>query len=73
MLQACYELFVSRGKRGLTDHELAAELDMLQDTARARRNDLCDAEVVSNSGTERPSPRGRASIVWTWTGKPMEA
>jgi hypothetical protein len=71
MLRNCYELFVARGELGLTDHELAEQLQLLQDTARARRHELMKLKIVANSGHERPSPRGRLSIVWTSTGKPL--
>jgi len=57
-------LFVERGRRGLTDHEGAAELAVLLDTARARRTELRDAGLVIDSGRRRPSPSGHAATVW---------
>lgn len=57
-----------RGQRGATDQEIAAGLDMLPDTARARRVELVKAGQVRPSGVTRPSqhggPRPRPCDVW---------
>lgn len=49
--------------RGLCDHEIAAELDLpahLRGSAIRRRADL----GCVDTGDRRPTPTGRASIVW---------
>ena len=52
------------GTAGATDQEIAAAIDMLSDTARARRVGLRDAGLVIDSGQRRASPNGRPSTVW---------
>jgi hypothetical protein len=47
-----------RGDAGATDHEIAAGLGMLSDTARARRCELRDLGLVRDSGERRLSPSG---------------
>ena len=49
---------------GATDMEIAAALNMLTDTARARRCELTDAGRVKDSGKTRLSPRKRSATVW---------
>lgn len=56
---------VAKGDCGLTDFEVACELVMPQDTARARRNELMNDGLVVDSGERRPSPTGRDMTVWT--------
>jgi hypothetical protein len=72
MLRQVYELVVSRGDYGATDHEIRAALGMLGDTARARRRELVKAGILDPSGRTRPSPSGHPMTVWTWTGKPLD-
>lgn len=52
------------GERGATDPEIAAGLQMLSDTARARRCELTDRGLVRDSGRKRPTAHGRAAAVW---------
>ena len=60
--------YVTRcGTAGATDQEIAAAIDMLPDTARARRVGLRDAGLVVDSGQRRASPNGRPSTVWILT------
>ncbi len=56
---------------GATDQEIAAGLDLLPDTARARRCELRDSGHVADSGQRRMTSRGRPAAVWTTTGKPF--
>ncbi len=49
---------------GATDHEISAELNLLQDTARARRHELLDDGLVVDSGQRRSTPSGRSAAVW---------
>ncbi len=56
--------FLAACDDGATDMEIAAALNMLTDTARARRCELTDAGRVKDSGKTRPSPRGRQATVW---------
>jgi len=58
------EFLRSREKRGGTDHEIAAALEMLPDSARARRTELRDLGVILDSGERRPTPSGRWAKVW---------
>jgi len=53
-----------RGARGASDHEIAAGLDMLLDTVRARRVELRDLGAIAPSGRTRPTPSGRQATVW---------
>ena len=60
-----------RSSYGGTDQEVADELGMLPDTARARRCDLEKAGQVHDSGVTRPSKHGgphpRPCVVWVAT------
>lgn len=49
---------------GATDHEIADGLGMLESTSRARRVELARAGLVSEPGYRRPTPSGRAAVVW---------
>jgi len=53
-----------RGPRGASDHEIAAGLDMLLDTVRARRVELRDLGAIAPSGRTRRTPSGRQATVW---------
>ena len=53
-----------RGAVGAIDQEIAAELRMLADTARARRCELRDRGLIADSGCRRQSPSGRPATVW---------
>ena len=68
--QRVLEYLAGRGHAGATDHEIAAGLGMLPDTARARRVELRDAGLVRDSGQRRPSPTGHAATVWTLASVP---
>ncbi len=59
--------FLAACEDGATDMEIAAALNMLTDTARARRCELTDVGRVKDSGKTRPSPRGRQATVWVVT------
>lgn len=56
-----YELVRSRGARGLTYFEAQ---EILRPSAQQRLSDLARMGVVIDSGERRPSPRGRACVVW---------
>jgi hypothetical protein len=56
-----------RGVYGATDQEIAADLAMLSDSARARRCELRDRGDIVDSGYQRPTPSGRAATVWVAT------
>ena len=44
------------GRRGCTDHELASRLQMIPDTARARRCELPTPATSSTRATAAPAP-----------------
>jgi predicted ArsR family transcriptional regulator len=52
---------------GCTDMEIAQALELLPDTARARRCELRDQGLIVASGVTRPSPSGRPAVVWIAT------
>jgi len=58
------EFIAGQGDQGATDHEVAAGLGMLSDTARARRCELVDAGYLVASGQRRRTPSGRSATVW---------
>ncbi|MDA1054623.1 MAG: hypothetical protein O3C40_29685 [Planctomycetota bacterium] len=62
-----YSLVEARG--GATDEEIARALELLSDTARARRCELRDAGYLVDSGDRRPTSRGRPAVVWKVTDK----
>lgn len=49
---------------GLTDMEIAEELGMVSDSARARRNELMNGGWIQDSGNRRGSGHGGQAIVW---------
>lgn len=67
--QKVYEAIFASGERGLTDAEMYQATGLASDTARPRRCELVRGGYVRDSGRERPSPSGRAMIVWICTTK----
>ena len=59
-----FEFIRRRGQFGAIDEEIAEGLEMLSDTARARRCELRDEGRIEDSGRHRPTRRGRAAVVW---------
>ena len=54
-------------ERGATDDEIEIQLDLLHQTASARRRGLVRKKVVVDSGMTRKTRSGRSAIVWvTW-------
>ena len=53
-----------QGRRGATDPEIAEALELLSDTARARRTELRDRGLIRDAGDRRPTPRGKPATVW---------
>jgi hypothetical protein len=62
----------NRGAKGATDAELAAELELQLDTARARRCELRDAGDVADSGRRRATHSGRGAVVWVASQMPTD-
>lgn len=60
---------IERGAKGATDHEIAAELRILPDTARSRRVKLRDEGVVHDGGRRRSTPSGCKAVVWVAAGE----
>jgi len=60
---------LAAGRYGRTDHELAAELDLLADTVRSRRLRLRDDGAVLDSGRRRRTPSGCLAVVWVAAGE----
>jgi hypothetical protein len=61
------------GEAGHTDHELLAIIGEGESSVRPARRVLVMAGRVVDSGLERPSPRGVASIVWRIAGTEEES
>lgn len=59
-----------RYKKGLTDHEMQALLDMNPSTQRPRRIELVEGKFVADSGFIRPTPSGRMAVVWRVVARP---
>ena len=60
--------FINRsGNAGVTDEEIAFNFDLAGDTARPRRNELVQANLIANSGVRRHTSSGRAATVWKST------
>lgn len=63
-------LSVHRAHRGgLTDDELMRLLPELGHTAKARASTLRKAGFLDDTGTRRPTRKGRNAVVWFLTGK----
>ncbi len=67
--QLVYDALFASGDRGLTDAEIRQMTGLASDTARPRRRELVTGGYVRDSGRERPSPSGRAMVVWVCTSK----
>ena len=61
---AVLEFIRNQGTKGATDHETAAQLGLLLDTARARRVKLRDDDLVEDSGRRRLTPNKGKAAVW---------
>ena len=61
-----------RGITGSTDYEPGEKLCILRTSAGKRRKELCEAGLIVDSGTRRPTDTGSTAIVWLateFTGK----
>lgn len=56
-----------RHPNGLTDFELAANLDRQQTSVGKRRGELRDLGLVYDTGITRPAPSTAPAIVWALT------
>ncbi len=54
-----------KGRHGATDSEIARDLQIRLDSARARRCELRDQGRAVDSGHRRATDSGRPAIVWT--------
>jgi hypothetical protein len=54
---------------GLTDFELAANLNRQQTSLGKRRGELRDIGLIEDTGRRRPAPSGSPAIVWALTAK----
>ena len=54
----------NEGEHGATDEEIADALGLAGNTARPRRRELAQRNVVADSGARRPTRSGRQAIVW---------
>lgn len=52
------------GAEGATDEELAERLGLAGNTARPRRRELAQRNLVADSGVRRLTRSGRQAIVW---------
>lgn len=57
-------LLAGRGRRGATDEEMAATLQLKMQTLVPRRWELVRAGRVADSGATRPTASGAQAIVW---------
>jgi hypothetical protein len=56
--------FLATRPEGATDLEMQAELKMDPSTQRPRRIELLAMGKIESFGTTRPTPSGRAAVVW---------
>jgi hypothetical protein len=61
---AVYRELQDRGKAGATDDELQTALGLRVQTETARRCELVDLGLVSDSGQTRKTSAGRLAVVW---------
>ena len=59
-----YDMILIHADFGATDYELQTRLDLTGNTERPRRKELQERGLIHDSGRRRPTPSGRASIVW---------
>ena len=55
---------LNQGEAGATLNEIEAALGLAGNTVRPRRLELEKKGLVKDSGKRRPTPSGRAAIVW---------
>jgi predicted transcriptional regulator len=55
-----------RDSSGRTCAELEALLGLAHQTCSAEIRHLCDADLLHDSGQQRPTPSGRQAIVWAY-------
>ena len=53
-----------RGITGSTDYETGEKLCILRTSAGKRRKELCEAGLIVDSGSRRPTDTGSTAIVW---------
>ena len=56
------------GHTGLTDEQVAHVVGLRESTARARRCELRDEQLVVDSGRRRPTSSERLAVVWIAAG-----
>lgn len=59
-----------RWDRGLTDDQMQTKMD--GNTQRPRRVELCERDLVINSGRKKPTGKGRQAVVWIWAASKTE-
>lgn len=52
------------GERGSSDYQTGKALGILRTSAGKRRKELCEMNLVLDSGTRRPTDTGSTAIVW---------
>jgi hypothetical protein len=62
--QRVFNFIRSCREYGATDPEIAQALQLSSDTARPRRVDLRNADMIVDSGRTRPTQSGRPATVW---------
>jgi hypothetical protein len=67
-----YSYLYRCGAHGATDEELQIALDMGGSTERPRRIELCEAQMVRDSGIQRHTKSGRRAVVWIVTRKEID-
>jgi hypothetical protein len=60
----CHRALIQAGANGLTDFELAEQVESQQTSAGKRRGELVEARLVRFAGFTRPAPSGSAARVW---------
>lgn len=69
----CLLALAAAGPGGLTDFELADDVESIQTSAGKRRHELCDAGMVEFAWEHRPSPTGSKARVWRVTSAGIAA
>lgn len=64
-----YQFFVERGDDGATDEECQHSLNLNGDSQRPRRQWLVKNGYLNQSKNMRMTTKGRAAVVWVWSGK----
>lgn len=63
-LQSLVLAYIARHPDGVTDEEIARDLDLNPSCARPRRIELLRKGLIRDTGRTRPTSSGRAAAIW---------